>query len=292
MTRSHLVHRGLGAPSIACAVWFAAIALAGCASPPPPELGKASSTYASAAQNADVNKYASVELYDAKGALDRAESNWKEEKDSEEATHLANLAIERVEIAQTAAAARKSLEEARTLSKQRDKVMLEASQKQVAATKKEAARVKQEAAEREQEMKREMQQMQARETERGLLMTLGDVVFNVGESSLAPGATQKLVPLAQFLKDNPDRQLLVEGYTDNTGSDAFNLDLSQKRAQSVTSFLADLGVTPDRMIATGYGKAYPVASNATPEGRQQNRRVEIVILNPGQQASQRVRAKQ
>lgn len=292
MTRPHSIRSPLAAPWLAGVVLSASVALAGCASPPPPELGKASSAYAAAAKSPDVNKYASVELYDAKNALDRAESDWAAKGDAAEASHLADVAATRVQIAETAAAARKSLEEARTLSQQRDKLALEISQKEVAASKKEVERTKQAAAERERQMRQELTEMQARETERGLLMTLGDVVFDVGEANLRPGAAQKLVPLAQFLKDNPDRQLLVEGYTDNTGSDGFNLDLSQKRAESVKNFLAEMGVAPDRVIATGYGKAYPVASNATPEGRQQNRRVEIVILNPGQQASQRVRPRQ
>jgi len=285
MMRSYDARWCCGAAAWAGAVMAASFVALGCASTPPPQLAQAKSAYDSAATNADVNKFASVELYEAKAAVDRAESDWKAKEDATEATHLSYLAARRVEIAQAAAAGRKSLEEARTLARQKDKVALEQSKKEVQAT-------KQAAAERERQMKEEISEMQARETERGLLMTLGDVVFDVGESTLRPGAMEKLVALARFLRDHPDRQLLVEGYTDNTGSDSFNLTLSQKRAESVTGFLAESGVAPDRMIATGYGKAYPQASNATPEGRQQNRRVEVVILGAGQQASQRVRAKQ
>ena len=285
MTRSYDANRCYGAAAWACAALGASLLALGCASTPPPQLAQAQSAYDSAAANADVTKFASVELYEAKSAVDRAQSDWAAKKDDAEAVHLAYLATRRVEIAQAAAAGRKSLEEARSLSRQRDKAALEASQKEVQAT-------KQAAAERERQMKEEIQEMQARETERGLLMTLGDVVFDVGESTLRPGAMEKLVALARFLKDHPDRQLLVEGYTDNTGSDSFNLTLSQKRAESVTAFLAESGIPPDRMIATGYGKAYPQVNNTTPEGRQQNRRVEIVVLGAGQQASQRVRARQ
>ena len=285
MTRSHDSRWCHRAAWIAGAVLGTSVTLAGCASPPPPQLAPARSTYESAASNADVNKYASVELYEAKSAVDRAESDWAAKKDEAEAVHLSYIATRRVQIAEVSASGRKSLEEARTLGRERDKAALAASQHEVQST-------KQAAAERERQMREEIQEMQARETERGLLMTLGDVVFDVGEATLRPGAMEKLVALARFLKDHPDRELLVEGYTDSTGSDRYNLTLSQDRAEAVTRFLADSGIPPERMIATGYGKAYPQANNATPEGRQQNRRVEIVILGSGVNAKQRVRAKQ
>ena len=285
MSRFPGVRSWCGATWMSAAALCAGVGLAACASPAPPELAQARSAYASAERDPDVGRYASVEFYEAKSAIERAESDWAAKGDSEEAIHLAYLASRRVEIAQTAAAGRKSIEEARSLSRQRDKVVIEARDREIERTRKEAA-------ERERKMREDMEEMQALETERGLLMTLGDVVFDVDEATLRAGAMGKLVPLAHFLTDHPDRELLVEGYTDSTGSDGYNLDLSQRRAESVTKFLADSGIVPERMVATGYGKAYPQASNATPEGRQQNRRVEIVILSSGQHASQRVRARQ
>jgi OOP family OmpA-OmpF porin len=285
MTGSIDVRWCRGAAWVACAALGTSISLAGCASPPPPQLAQARSAYDRAAGDADVSKYASVELYEAQSSVERAESDWAAKEDSAEAIHLAYLASRRVEIAEVSAAGRKAFEEMGSNARLRDKVALE-------ATKGELARTKEAAAEREREMRDEIQEMQARETERGLLMTLGDVVFDVGEANLRPGATEKLALLARFLQDHPDRELLVEGYTDNTGSDSLNLTLSQERAESVTQFLSTRGISSSRMIATGYGKAYPQTSNDTPEGRQQNRRVEIVILSSGQHASEQVRARQ
>jgi outer membrane protein OmpA-like peptidoglycan-associated protein len=87
-----------------------------------------------------------------------------------------------------------------------------------------------------------------------------------------------------FLKEFPDREVVVEGYTDSTGSGVYNLELSQQRANSVQSFLVGNGISPDRIVARGYGEAYPVAPNDTAAGRQKNRRVEIIILHAGEQA--------
>ena len=99
--------------------------------------------------------------------------------------------------------------------------------------------------------------MQLEQTERGLLMTLGDVLFDFDQATLRPGAANKLVMLGDFLKKYPDRQLLIEGYTDSVGSDGYNLGLSQRRSDTVRDFLVANGVPEPRMISTGYGKAYP-----------------------------------
>jgi outer membrane protein OmpA-like peptidoglycan-associated protein len=121
------------------------------------------------------------------------------------------------------------------------------------------------------------------------LVTLGDVLFEVGQADLKPGIQRKLFPLAEFLKENPDRNVLIEGHTDNTGAPAYNLELSQRRADTVASFLISQGVSPASITSRGYGQDYPVAPNTTAAGRQQNRRVEVVILREGKAASQMMR---
>jgi len=98
-----------------------------------------------------------------------------------------------------------------------------------------------------------------------------------------------LYRLVTFLKEYPDRAVLVEGHTDSTGSDATNMKLSNERADSVRSFLVENGIDAKRILARGYGKAYPVASNATAEGRQKNRRVDVVILHPGENPEGKLR---
>ena len=120
-------------------------------------------------------------------------------------------------------------------------------------------------------------EIEARETERGLLVTLGDVLFQTGRSELQPVAAPRLDKLAGFLKQFPEKKLLIEGYTDSVGSHQLNQELSQRRAEAVKMGLVQRGVDPARMTIGGYGESFPVASNQTPDGRQLNRRVEVVV---------------
>lgn len=121
----------------------------------------------------------------------------------------------------------------------------------------------------------------ARETDRGLVLTLGDVLFESGQAKLTPDAMRKLYPLAAILKENPNRQINIEGHTDSSGSASINRELSQQRADAVRDFLVSVGVTPERITARGYGETNPVASNTNEEGRRENRRVEIVVMREG-----------
>jgi OmpA-OmpF porin, OOP family len=127
-----------------------------------------------------------------------------------------------------------------------------------------------------------LQQLRAERTARGLVVTLEDVLFEVNGADPQPGAQVELLRLVEYLERNPDRKILVEGHTDSTGSSEYNLRLSQLRAESVQSFLIGNGLPPDRVRAIGYGETRPEAPNDSATGRQQNRRVEIVILDAGQ----------
>jgi outer membrane protein OmpA-like peptidoglycan-associated protein len=127
-----------------------------------------------------------------------------------------------------------------------------------------------------------VQQLRAERTSRGMVVTLEDVLFQVNGAQLQPGAQTELLRLADYLERNPDRKIMIEGHTDNTGSSEYNLQLSQLRAQSVESYLIRSGVAPDRIRAIGYGETRPEAPNDSAPGRQQNRRVEIVILDAGE----------
>ena len=127
-----------------------------------------------------------------------------------------------------------------------------------------------------------VQQLRAQQTSRGMVVTLEDVLFEVNGAALQPGAQTELLRLADYLKRNPDRKILIEGHTDNTGGSEYNLHLSQLRAQSVDSYLISSGVPADRIRAIGYGETRPEAPNDSATGRQQNRRVEIVILDAGE----------
>lgn len=157
------------------------------------------------------------------------------------------------------------------------------------AAKAEQARLQAEAKAREAEqskaeidqLMKDLSDLQGKMTERGIVLTMGDVLFAFGKADLSPGAVRNLDKIAGFLEKHPDRDLLIEGHTDSVGSDEFNRVLSQKRADAVKEALVGKGVSADRIVTKGYGKQFPVASNDTESGRQLNRRVEVVILNEG-----------
>ncbi len=266
-----------------------------------------------ASNDADVARYAPVQLDEAEQAIQRAEALWRDEKDVDEAEQQAYLVTRRVEIARVVTDGAMAMEEGKALARQREAVLLEvrtaeadralsAAEKKAAEARRDRAAAEQARMEAEQaraeaaalaaseqKLREELAELQAQKTERGLVLTLGDVLFDVDEASLKAGATQSLSRLVTFLKEYPDRQVLVEGHTDSTGTDQYNLGLSQRRAESVVQFLTLNGIAPERAIARGYGKAYPVAGNETAAGRQRNRRVEIVILDPGEKAAEEVR---
>jgi len=132
------------------------------------------------------------------------------------------------------------------------------------------------------DMQAELAELQTKQTERGLIVTIGDVLFEVDRAELRPGARRELDKLVSALRDNPEFNLVIEGHTDSTGSAGYNLDLSERRANAVRGYLAANGISPDRLQTVGLGQEYPIASNNDAYGRQQNRRVEIVIQSPEQ----------
>jgi outer membrane protein OmpA-like peptidoglycan-associated protein len=132
------------------------------------------------------------------------------------------------------------------------------------------------------EMQATLAELQARETERGLVLTVGDVLFEVDRADLKPGAARQLDKLVSALRDNPGFSVAIEGHTDSTGAHGYNVELSERRANSVRRYLAANGIDPRRLQTVGLGPDYPVASNAHAAGRQQNRRVEVVIQDPAQ----------
>jgi len=126
-------------------------------------------------------------------------------------------------------------------------------------------------------LRSELEALQAVNTSRGMVITLGDVLFSTGKADLQPGAMNTIERLALFMAEYPEKTVLIEGYTDDVGNEIYNLGLSERRAVSVKNALLAAGVSPLRVTTVGYGETRPIASNSTPEGRQRNRRVEIVI---------------
>jgi outer membrane protein OmpA-like peptidoglycan-associated protein len=123
----------------------------------------------------------------------------------------------------------------------------------------------------------QLKELNAKKTERGTVITLGDVLFGAGQAKLKSRGMRSVQKLADFLEQYPQRKVLIEGYTDSTGSTRLNQELSVRRANAVRAALSDAGVSRDRIMTRGYGEAFPVADNNTAANRQLNRRVEIVL---------------
>ncbi|MDT8438872.1 MAG: OmpA family protein [Wenzhouxiangellaceae bacterium] len=135
------------------------------------------------------------------------------------------------------------------------------------------------------DLERQINALEAEITDRGLVLTLGDLLFATDRATLEPGADRHLDRLAGFLERYPGRRVEIEGHTDNVGAGEYNLGLSRRRAESVLSDLTRRGIDSNRLSALGFGQERPIASNLTAAGRQQNRRVEIIIENPETLAS-------
>jgi outer membrane protein OmpA-like peptidoglycan-associated protein len=245
--------------------------VAGCGGPPRANatLTEAREAYTAAANDPAIATNAPVALQEAEEALRRAVAEWEDGEDADEVTHYAYVARQRVRIAEERAKLNLSQREVEQVRNERQQVVLEAR-----AAEAEAALT------RANELAAEVNELEAELTRRGLVLTLGDVLFDTGQATLKPGAARTVGALVTFLNENPERNVLIEGFTDSVGSDSFNLDLSQRRADAVRVALVERGIAGPRIRTRGYGEAYPVAGNETPAGRQQNRRVEIVISDP------------
>lgn len=126
---------------------------------------------------------------------------------------------------------------------------------------------------------RQLENLQLRQTESGVVVTLGDVLFASGEAQLVEGGRSSLEEVVDLLQTEPDKKIRVEGHTDSLGDSAANMLLSQQRAESVLEALVSLGVASERITATGMGEDFPIASNDDEEGRARNRRVDVILLD-------------
>jgi outer membrane protein OmpA-like peptidoglycan-associated protein len=258
-----------------------ALLVCACVSTPKPNAALESARTAVQAAETDPNvtKYAALDLDAAKKDLQVAESAALHHDDAAVA-QPAYLATQTARLAQLRASAK--ADDARVAAGQaeRDQIRLAARAREVDSARvarDQAAAARDQVAEKAARLQAEVDALKAKPTDRGLVLTLGDVLFDTGKAELNPGATRKLDQLAQFLADHPDRRLQIDGFTDSVGTDSYNLDLSQRRANAVKSALQVRGIDATRITTQGYGKEFPVASNADSGGRQLNRRVEVVI---------------
>ena len=257
-------------------------------------LDDAHQAYNAASADPRVTTYAPDELGRARASLAIADEELRDSGNSVATNHLAYLAHQRAILATEVAAQREADARISVARSERDRSLLlartaEANRAQqeavVAGLQADAARRDAMSAQAQADMERQraaqleaaLLAMQATKSDRGMVLTLQDVVFNSGSATLQPGAIATLDRLAEVLRANPERRVQIEGFTDSQGSEAYNLDLSASRAAAVRSALVARGVSVDRIGALAYGEAFPVASNDNAAGRQLNRRVEIVF---------------
>ena len=135
------------------------------------------------------------------------------------------------------------------------------------------------ASEQADSLRRQLENLQLRQTESGVVVTLGDVLFESGQTNLREEAQSSLVEVVDLLQSEPDKEIRIEGHTDSTGDETTNLEISERRANKVLDALVSLGVDPARVTTAGMGENFPIASNETEEGRNRNRRVDVILLD-------------
>lgn len=199
---------------------------------------------------------------------------------AEQERQRAELGRSEAERARDEARGAQAIAEAERMRAEEERLAAQLARAEAEQERLEAQRAREEAelAQRQmQSMQAQLADLEARQTDRGLVVTLGDVLFEVDRSELKSGAARNLDKLVAALTDHPQTRVTIEGHTDSTGSPEYNLGLSERRANAVRDYLIRGGIESDRLTTRGLGLDFPVATNATAEGRQQNRRVEIII---------------
>lgn len=223
--------------------------------------------------NPAVVRYAPVALREAQESLQQAERSAQQGKDPAATEHLAYLAQKRAQIAQTQARREVLAHSTQNIEQQRAQIQLEARERAV----EQARRETEEARQALEEAQRKLADLQPQQTERGLVLTLGEVLFPFDSADLQAGDQRALDRLAQYLQAHPNHNILIEGHTDSVGDEGYNQRLSERRAEAIYRALVQRGVDPARLRAAGLGEDFPIADNSTASGRSQNRRVEVIV---------------
>jgi outer membrane protein OmpA-like peptidoglycan-associated protein len=296
------------------AVLAGAVLLAGCSSMPTttPSLDQARGDFVAANTNPQVASYAPLEFKQASDALDQANAAAARRDSLDRIDQLAYLAKQKIATAQQVASQKAAEADIANAGRQRDRLQLQARTNEADRAKMDADRARMEAERakgdamaaqaqandatrkaqdaeaqtreaqaRAAQLEAMMADLHAQKTERGMIVTIGDVLFGTDQARLTPDGMNTVRKLADVLAQNPNRTVLVEGFTDSTGSSAHNQELSDRRAGTVASALTGMGIARERVAVRGYGEAYPVAGNVSAGDRQLNRRVEIVLSNEG-----------
>jgi outer membrane protein OmpA-like peptidoglycan-associated protein len=291
--------------------------LAGCSSIPASNstLEQARSDYRRAQDNPQVVSLAPGELKQAGESLDQANGAWNRGDSRDKVDHLAYVAKQQVAIAEQTASQKAAELAVSNASAERDRARLDARTREADSAEQRAENAKrsaenaqrsaefaqrqaagerqaandanqnaqlarqqaQDAESRNQQLEAQLRDLEAKKTNRGMVITFGDVLFDTNQAQLKSGGMRNVQKLAEFFRQYPQRKVMIEGFTDSTGSDGRNQDLSNQRAGSVRTALLGMGVGDERIATRGYGEAFPVAGNDSAAGRQLNRRVEVII---------------
>lgn len=253
--------------SVIVAIAFALLGLAACETAPESDavLEQARTAVAQAEADPNVNKYAPIELDRARKLLLNAEGAARDKGAKDEsAAHFAYLSTQMARIAGQRAQEQVALRRIRAGETERQQILLSARENEA------------------NQAPAQLEDIRVSQTSRGIVLTLDDVSFDTGRAQLKPAVQRSLDQIAAFLSDNPERRVQIEAFTDSEGTNDYNIELSQTRADAVAMAIIERGIDADRVRALGYGEAFPVASNADERTRQRNRRVEIIVSNGDQ----------
>ncbi|MGR2708135.1 OmpA family protein [Pseudomonas sp. AU10] len=238
------------------AVCGLSLILAGCATPPEnPNLVQARQQFSDLQNKPESSTLAAIETKDAFLALNKADQASLKDRKAPQINQLAYLASQKVAFAEQTILGREAEAGLKKIDTERTQVQLDVRTQQLQA----------------------LQALNAKKTDRGEVVTFGDVLFDTGKAELKYNSQNTIGQLAQYLADNPERKVRIEGFTDNVGGDVLNQRLSEQRADAVANALIKMGVDASRLTTQGYGKQFPVADNASAQSRQLNRRVEVII---------------
>jgi outer membrane protein OmpA-like peptidoglycan-associated protein len=255
--------------AVVAAVASVLLGMAGCETAPEPDavLEQARTAVAQAEADPNVSIYAPTELDRARKLLLNAERAAREQGGkSETAAHYAYLTTQMARIAGQRAQEQAALRRIKAGEIERQKILLSARENEASQA----------------PAQEPLLAMRASQTSRGIVLTLGDGLFDTGKAQLKSDAQRSLDQIAAFLNENPERRVQIEAFTDSEGTNDYNIELSQSRADAVAMAIIQRGIDAQRVRALGYGEDFPVASNANPGSRQRNRRVEIILSNGDQ----------
>ena len=265
---------------VVLSVAIAAILSACSAAPPRNESLETARTLVPQVEQSSRAGVAAMDIANARKSLEAANRLAESKGKRTDIEYEANNAVTSAQIANEKILTAQANEEIAAGSAQRQAVLIQARERESQRSADQASDARRQAdasALRADSLEAQLADLKLQKTERGLVLTLGDVLFDTGQATLKPGAFETLDRLATALREKSARKVLIEGHTDNVGSDESNRGLSERRAQSVQSALIQRDVPRSQITALGKGENFPIASNDSVDGRQSNRRVELIF---------------